>query len=113
VNCYQWDGPSLRSLVSAALGPAHAAREETAIALAAWPASVRRDLLPPAGTPLVYRDYGIVDADAFDGRPAADFALPAENDPRSATAEEGHAILEAETAALANLVRQERAAAVR
>lgn len=60
----------------------------------------------------MYWECGIVDGDAFDGRPAAD-SLPPENDPRSATAEERHAILEAETAALANVVRQKWAAAVR
>lgn len=95
-------------LPSAALGPAHAAREETAIALAAWPERVRRDLLPPPGSPLRYQDHGIVDAEAFDGRPTPDFTLPPGEDPRSATAEEGEAILRAETAALVTRVAEER-----
>jgi creatinine amidohydrolase len=87
-----------------AAGPGHAAREETAIALAMCPSQVRCDLLPPAGTPLRYAEYGIVDAMAFDGSPAPGFALPADDDPRLATAEDGAAILEAEGRALAQRV---------
>lgn len=87
-----------------AAGPGHAAREETAIALALCPSQVRCDLLPPTEEPLVYAEYGIVDAKAFDGDPAPGFALPADDHPRSATAEEGAAILDAEGRALTSRV---------
>jgi creatinine amidohydrolase len=85
-------------------GPGHAAREETAIALALCPAQVRCDLLPPVDVPLRYAEYGIVDAKAFDGHPGPGHALPADDHPRSATAEEGEAILGAEGRALAQRV---------
>lgn len=87
-----------------AAGPGHAAREETAIALAVCPSQVRCDLLPPVDDPLRYADYGIVDAKAFDGHPAPGHVLPADDHPRSATAEEGAAILGAEGRALAERV---------
>lgn len=87
-----------------AAGPGHAAREETAIALALCPSQVRCDLLPPVDVPLLYAEYGIVDADAFDGHPAAGHALPTDDHPRLATAEEGAAILGAEGRALAQRV---------
>jgi creatinine amidohydrolase len=86
-------------------GPSHAAREETAIALALFPSSVRCDLLPPDGVPLKYTEHGIVDAKAFDGHPAPGYALPEADHPRRATAEEGSAILSAEGKALAQRVR--------
>ena len=86
-----------------AAGPAHAAREETALALALCPSQVRLDLLPPVGAPLRYAEYGIVDAAAFDGHPAPGHALPTEEDPRLATVEEGDAILAAEARVLVNL----------
>jgi creatinine amidohydrolase len=89
-----------------ASGPGHAAREETAIALAMCPEQVRCDLLPPTDVPLRYADYGIVDAKAFDGHPGPGHALPADDHPRSATAEEGEAILSAEARALAQRVRE-------
>ena len=97
-------------LPGAASGPGHAAREETAIGLALFPQLVRLDRLPPAGAPLPYKDFGIVDAQAFDGHPQPDFAVPVHDDPRAATAEEGEAILREEIDALAELVRAELAA---
>lgn len=85
-------------------GPGHAAREETAIALALCPSQVHCELLPPIDVPLRYADYGIVDAKAFDGHPAPGFALPRDDHPRAATAQEGEAILAAEAHALAQRV---------
>jgi len=102
-GCRVWN--HLVFLTGDADGPGHASREETAIGLALFPEAVRRDLLPPAGTPLAYKDFGIVDAEAFDGRPQPDFAVPAQDDPRAATEDEGAAILRAEIDALAQRVR--------
>ena len=56
------------------------------------PAQVRCDLLPPNDVPLRYAEYGIVDAKAFDGDPAPGHALPTDDHPRLAAAEEGFAI---------------------
>ena len=89
-----------------AAGPGHAAREETAIALVLCPGQVRRELLPPIDVPLRYAEYGIVDAKAFDGDPAPGYALPPDDHPRTATAEEGAAILEAEGHALSERVHE-------
>lgn len=88
-----------------AAGPGHAARDETAIAMALCPSQVRCDLLPPINVPLRYFEYGIVDAKAFDGNPAPGHALPTDDHPLSATAEDGAAMLEAEGRVLAGLVQ--------
>ena len=88
-----------------ALGPGHAAREETALALAMCGDEVRCDLLPSDDVPLRYPEHGIVDAKAFDGHPAPGFALPASDHPRRATPEQGEALLVAEGQALARRVR--------
>jgi len=74
--------------------PGHAGRGETAFMMVEAPGSVDLSALPPKGTPLRYRDFGIVNGAAFDGHPTPDFMLPAEEDPRLATREEGAARLE-------------------
>jgi len=74
--------------------PGHAGRGETAFMMVEAPGSVDLGALPPAGTPLRYRDFGIVNGAAFDGRPSPGFTLPREEDPRLATREEGAARLE-------------------
>jgi creatinine amidohydrolase len=89
-----------------ARGPAHAAFVETAVSLAMFPDSVDCNRLPPDDEPLIYSQYGIVDAKAFDGDPSPGFALPATEHPRLATAEAGEKILSDEGAALAELVRE-------
>jgi hypothetical protein len=61
--------------------------------MSAAPHSVDLEALPPIETPLRYRDFGIVNGAAFDGRPTPDFTVPRESDPRYATSEEGAAIL--------------------
>lgn len=88
-----------------ARGPAHAAQEETALGLAMFPSQVDCDLLPPGEDTLVYADFGIVDAKAFDGDPSPGYVLPAEEHPRTATAEQGEEMLRAEGEALARRVR--------
>jgi len=86
--------------------PGHAGRGETSVMMVEAPASVDLSALPPAGTPLRYRDYGIVNGAAFDGRPTADFTVPAEADPRAASAGEGAALLERNVERLAAQMRQ-------
>lgn len=76
-------------IVPADVDPGHAERGETAFVMAALPGIVDLGALPPTGTPLRYRDFGIVNGSAFDGRPAPDFTVPRGSDPRYATAEEG------------------------
>jgi creatinine amidohydrolase len=74
------------------LDPGHAERGETAFIMSALPQSADVRTLPPLHTPLRYRDYGIVNGAAFDGRPTPDFTVPRDSDPRYATREEGTAI---------------------
>lgn len=80
----------------APLDPGHAERGETAFVMAAAPQSVDLSALPSLKTPLRYRDYGIVNGAAFDGRPTPDFTVPRDSDPRYATSEEGAAMLRRE-----------------
>jgi creatinine amidohydrolase len=75
------------------IDPGHAERWETSILMAVSGPNVRIDALPPLGTPLRYPDYGIIDGSAFDGRPAPDFALPDNADPRHSSREEGEKLL--------------------
>jgi creatinine amidohydrolase len=76
-----------------ALDSGHAERAETAFVMSAVPQSVDLNALPPIGTPLRYRDYGIVNGAAFEGHPTPDFTVPRESDPRYATSEEGAVII--------------------
>jgi creatinine amidohydrolase len=92
--------------------PGHAGRGETAFMMLET-GNVDLSALPPKGTPLRYRDFGIVNGAAFDGRPTPDFTLPAEEDPRLATREEGAARLERNVALLAERMKRHIAAYVR
>ena len=85
--------------------PGHAGRGETAFMMLET-GNVDLAALPPSGTPLRYRDFGIVNGAAFDGRPTPDFTLPAGEDPRLATREEGAARLERSVAGLTERMRQ-------
>jgi creatinine amidohydrolase len=97
------DPPRVRVVYETASGPAvppldpgHAERGETAFIMSTVPQSVDVNALPPIQTPLRYRDYGIVNGAAFDGRPTPGFTVPRDSDPRYATSEEGAAILSRE-----------------
>jgi creatinine amidohydrolase len=79
--------------VQPGLDPGHAERGETAFVMSAVPQSVDLSALPPIETPLRYRDFGIVNGAAFEGRPTPDFTVPQGSDPRYATSEEGAAAL--------------------
>jgi creatinine amidohydrolase len=76
------------------IDPGHAERWETSILMAIVGSNVRIDALPPLGVPLRYPDYGIVEGSAFNGRPAPDFNLPDQADPRHSSREEGEKLLE-------------------
>jgi creatinine amidohydrolase len=104
------DLPRVRVVYETASGPAvppldpgHAERGETAFIMSILPQSVDVAALPPVETPLRYRDYGIVNGAAFDGRPTPDFAVPRDSDPRYATREEGAAMF---TREIERLIRQ-------
>lgn len=83
----------------------HAARVETSIMLAIHPDTVDIGALPPKGEALPYSRYGIVDGPAFEGRPTADFTLPAEADPRDASPELGERVLRATVDRISAAVR--------
>ena len=107
------DPPRVRVVYEAAWGPAvppldpgHAERGETAFTMAAVPSSVDVNALPPVQSPLRYRDFGIVNGAAFDGRPTLDFTVPRDSDPRYATSDEGAAILAREVERLVLQVRK-------
>jgi creatinine amidohydrolase len=108
------DPPRMRVVYETASGPAsppaldsgHAERGETAFVMSAVPQSVDLNALPPIGTPLRYRDYGIVNGAAFDGHPTSDFTVPRDSDPRYATSEEGAAIIARQIERLAVQVRR-------
>lgn len=87
--------------------PGHAERFETSVLMALEPDHVRIEDLPPNDQPLVYKDFGIVDGSAFDGRPSPGFLLPRDDDPRESSAEEGRTILRAEVERIVREVRGE------
>jgi len=87
------------------LDPGHAERGETAFIMSAAPESVDVSALPPIQTPLRYRDHGIVNGAAFDGRPTPDFTVPRDSDPRYATSDEGAAAFARGIERLASQVR--------
>ena len=100
VVCETASGPALPPL-----DPGHAERGETAFIMSAVPESVDVSALPQIQTPLRYRDYGIVNGAAFDGRPTPDFTVPRDSDPRYATREEGAEAFARDVERLASQVR--------
>lgn len=87
--------------------PGHAERMETSIMLALEGQHVDMGRLPAVDEPLPYAEFGIVDGDAFDGRPNAGYVLPEANDPRlHSHSDEGKEIVAGEVAHIVGLVRQ-------
>lgn len=84
----------------------HADRRETSHMLAIREEAVKLDKLPPRDVPIRYRDFGIVDADAFDGHPHEGFRVPEFADPRFSTVEEGRKDLEDEVNRVVTRVKQ-------
>src|SRR5881396_1578350 len=87
--------------------PGHAEKVETSIILATRPDLVDLSTLPPKGTPLRYREFGIVDGKAFDGRPTPDFTLRPDADPREASADLGRTVLDLEVTRVAAIVSEQ------
>ncbi len=72
----------------------HADAGETSVMMALTPDSVDVSALPQTSEPLRSKDWAIVDADTFNGKPTADHTLRREYDPRTrSTAEKGQRIL--------------------
>lgn len=88
------------------LGPAHADKWETSIILALEGRHVALSQLPPRDQPLRYRDYGIVEARAFDGNPAPGFLLSREADPRYAARDDGERLVAEEVRVIVEDVRR-------
>lgn len=89
----------------------HADRFEASIVMALEPDLVHIDRLPAPGTPLVYREFGVVNGAAFDGHPCEGFAVPESADPRLSSLQEGQALVDASVSALIDLVTARLAAA--
>jgi creatinine amidohydrolase len=84
---------------------AHATGQETALMLALAPETVDVAALPAEG-PLRCADYAIVDDQTLKGHPTPDLTVPADDDPRRASAAAGEARLQACVAELAEAVRE-------
>lgn len=72
------------------LAVGHASRIETAVMLAIAPETVKLDNLPALPQPLKNADYAIVDYPTFEGQPTPERTVHDFDDPRLATAEDGH-----------------------
>lgn len=86
--------------------PGHAEKWETEIVMALEEPHVRLEALPPHDQSLAYKDYGIVEGRAFDGRPAPGYLLSRAADPRYADRAEGLQMVEEAVAYIAAEVRR-------
>lgn len=68
----------------------HASRIETAVMLALAPETVKLDNLPALPEPLKNADFAIVDYPTFGGQPTPERTVHDFDDPRRATADDGH-----------------------
>jgi creatinine amidohydrolase/Fe(II)-dependent formamide hydrolase-like protein len=76
------------------IGVGHASRAETSIMLAIAPETVKLDNLPPLDQPLQNTQFAIIDYQTFSGEPTVERVVHANDDPRLASAEEGHRIIQ-------------------
>jgi creatinine amidohydrolase len=67
----------------------HAEKGETAFMLAHYPEAVNLDVLPPLPDPLYNIEFGVLDNLTCMGKPTEDFTVRPQQDPRTATPEEG------------------------
>jgi creatinine amidohydrolase len=95
-----------------ALDAGHADRFEVSIMMALERDLVHIDRLPLRDAPLVYRDFGVVNGAAFDGRPNEGFAVPDHADPRLSSPEEGRPLVDAAVRQVVDLVTNRMAEAV-
>jgi len=85
----------------------HASGHETSLMMHYHSAAIDLKQLPPRDEKLHYNDFGIVDGGGFCGKPGADYALPAHDDPRiDCSAEKGREIYEQTVEELAADVRK-------
>lgn len=75
---------------SGVMAVGHASRIETAVMLAIAPETVNLDNLPALPEPLKNADYAIVDYLTFGGQPTPERTVHDFDDPRLATADDGH-----------------------
>jgi creatinine amidohydrolase len=75
---------------SGVMAVGHASRIETAVMLAITPETVRLDNLPALPEPLKNADFAIVDYLTFSGQPTPERTVHDIDDPRHATADDGH-----------------------
>jgi creatinine amidohydrolase len=68
----------------------HAERGETAFMLAFYPESVALNALPALSEPLKNTEFGVLDHPTCAGEPTADYTVRPDQDPRYATAADGH-----------------------
>ncbi len=87
-------------------GPGHADRYEASVMLAIDEPLVHLDRLPAAPAPLHYKNHGIVDGPAFDGRPSNDFSVREYADPRGSTRAEGERYVAGEVRRMERIVGQ-------
>lgn len=85
----------------------HAVASETSKLMAIYPDRVSIDKLPSKNRRYRYRDFGIVDSDAFFGRPALNFEVQEKDDPRfSANPEIGEKLLQRAVRVITDRVKQ-------
>jgi creatinine amidohydrolase len=82
----------------------HAEKGETAFMMAFEPETVNLPGLPAMPTPLKSMEFGVLDQLTCMGKPTEDFTVRPEQDPRSATAEEGKADYDIDVGLIADLV---------
>jgi creatinine amidohydrolase len=91
---------------SAAAGVGHASRDETSLAMYLCPDDVDLSELPSMTRTLHYTDWGIVDGNAFVGRPTKGYVVRPDDDPRKATPEHGFEFVSSNIKIIADEVRQ-------
>lgn len=83
----------------------HAEKGETGFMLAYHGETVDLAALPPQPQPLVNKEFGVLDQLTCMGQPTDDFTVRPQQDPRSATAEEGQADFDIDVGLIADLVQ--------
>jgi creatinine amidohydrolase len=84
----------------------HAERYETGFMLAHYPETVDLNALPPLPTPLSNIANGILDGPTCEGKPTPDYTVRLNQDPRTASVEEGNQDVKNGVQRIGNQVRQ-------
>jgi creatinine amidohydrolase/Fe(II)-dependent formamide hydrolase-like protein len=85
----------------------HASRIETAVMQALHPETVRLDKLPPLSEPLRNADWAVIDYETFLGKPTPERIIHDHDDPRNATAKQGHLTIQRAVDQIAKYVNEE------